>query len=184
MKKLMLVVFSLILLGMTFISCTPAAAEFRLSAEPVPGISLGLTSVNLGNYYDFKSQRVYGGFEASVINVKNVASLDLGALTNGSRQAPLVAIGLNIIGICNKFGWEYKLPGNLQLVGFYSRNFFYESEAVDFDEFGNAMEPMVQKWFAGIGLVIVLPINQTSTPTPMPLPIPTPVPEPVLTPTP
>lgn len=160
MKRLMLLVLSLVVFCSVFLGCNTAQAEFRLSAEPVPGLTLGLSSVNLGNYYDFKSSRVYGGFEASVVNIKNLLSLDIGGLSNGSRQAPLVAIGANLIGICNKFGWEYKLPGNLQLVAFYSRNFFYESESED------PADPIIQKWFVGVGLVVVLPINTTPAATP------------------
>jgi len=114
----------------------------------------------VGTYYDFKSDRVYGGVEASVIRIKDLVYIDVGGLSNGSRQAPLVAAGVSLLGVCNKFGWAYKLPNNMEVVAFYARNFFYEDTATD------PATPGVQKWFAGVGIVMAIPIGTAPATTP------------------
>jgi len=143
MKKFLIVVF---LLALVLLACnkpasadlvptpvTPTTGALSTRVGGVDGVDFGLIDAQGGLYYDFESSRLYGGLEATVASWKNLLSIGAGGLTNGSKQAFLGGIHGNINTVCQKFGWEYKLPVDVQIGVFGAANLNYEQDEVNKD---------------------------------------------------
>ena len=154
MKRLMILVLSLMVFCSVFLGCDTAQAEDTASipvssklSTNVGGIDFGLVDVQAGMYYDFKTERVYAGAEASVVSYKNLLSLGAGYMTTGQDAAFLLGAHANLSTLAGKWGWNYELPVAVQLGVFTARHVnFSQAQVVDND---------AQKWFMGVCLNIV-----------------------------
>lgn len=137
MKKLFLV----LLLIVSLTGSAYAATSLKLPGD----VDLGLVDMQAGMYYAFQTEKVYAGAEATILSWQNLLSLGGGVITPGEKGLPVVGLHANISTLAAIAHLEYKLPADIQLGFWASKNLDFEENSVTEDH----------KWLTGLCLNVI-----------------------------
>lgn len=92
MKKLTLAA----MMAMSMCAGILATAAQAMPAKAVGDFTFGIEQLTLSTFYDFKAADLYWGGITSVLDYKNLVSLDVGLITSAEKVAMLAGLGVNI----------------------------------------------------------------------------------------